>query len=149
MPYEAVITRLKGETAVSSLVGERVYPRMAPESVRPGHEETKYSSYVVVTRPNGIALNASLGRVSGTKQIPLKLYCCAKTHQLACQIADAVIAVLAPFDSDYWNESQTWGEVTVSHCSLIDSYDGSTDPQFGDEVGIPIEVLEMTIDIDC
>lgn len=149
MPYSAVIAKLLATAAVTDLVGQRVYPRIAPPTALERDDgETTFNPYIVVRRPAGNNITHRLARRDSFRKTPLTVYCMACDHLTACRVADVVMDALDPTASDQTG-SQTWGAYSVDHCEVMDHYDASTDPQLADEIGFPIEAIDINLFHTC
>lgn len=148
-PSSAVIAKLLATSAVTTLVGQRVYPRRAPQSVLERHAgQTTFDSYIVVRRPSGNASDHRIARRDSFRKTSMTVYCMADDHIKACRVADAVMNALDPATTDQTG-SQTWGTYSVDHCRVTDSYDASTDPNMADEIGVPIEAIDLELFHSC
>ena len=132
----AVAAKLKATAAITALVSQRVYARIAPEG------ETK--PYIVIVHPQGETRNRTANRRDIFRKTPLTLRCVADTYLEAATVANTVIDTLDS-SSTAVTGSQTWGGVSVDHCAVMDNYDASDQPQLGDEIGFPVEAVELNL----
>ena len=134
-PENAVIAKLLATTAITNLVGQRVYPRIAPQ------KEAK--PYLIVLRPEGqinTQLASGLYPVSWT---PIVVACVGNTYNESRTLSGPVTATLNP---PGWAGSQTWGSTEVASCQLNDTFDQSTLPQLADEIGAPVEFVAFDLE---
>lgn len=127
----AVITKLLATTAVTNIVGQRVYPWAAPQ----GNDGGK-KPYVIIMRPEGqVNTQVSTGRfpVSFT---PIIVACVGETYHQSRTLSEPVMDALNPSD---WTGSQLWGETEVAACQVDDTFDRSVLSQLADEIGSPVE----------
>jgi hypothetical protein len=127
-PENAVIAKLLATTAITNLVGQRVYPRIAPQ------KEAK--PYLIVLRPEGqvnTQLASGLYTVSWT---PIVVACVGNTYNESRTLSGPVTATLNP---PGWTGSQTWGSTEVA-------FDQSTLPQLADEIGAPVEFVAFDLE---
>ena len=149
-PYTAVGDKLKATSGVSTLVGTwkseaSIFARRAPEGIRqPATTGGNFSSYIVIRKTQGEAVNHLTNRLDKFRISPMGIYCFAATHTLASSLADAVLTAI---DSDATAQTgtQTWGTFSVDRCELIDRYDASTDPSMGDEIDFYCEAIEIKL----
>jgi len=134
-PENAVIAKLLATTAITDLVGQRIYPRIAPQ------KESK--PYLIVLRPEGqvnTQLASGLYPVSWT---PIVVACVGNTYNESRTLSGPVTAALNPSG---WTGSQTWGSTEVASCQLNDTFDQSTLPQLADEIGAPVEFVAFDLE---
>jgi hypothetical protein len=132
----AISSKLKATAAVTAYVSQRVYTRIAKEG------ETK--PYIVITHPAGERREHTANSRSKFRKTPLSIRCVATTYLEAAQIADAVVDAIDSASTAVTG-SQTWGGVSVDHCVVLDNYDASDQPQLGDEIGFPVEAVELDL----
>ena len=147
-PYTAVIAKLKATSGVTDLVGQHIYPRRGPESVRTRNDSNTFAPYIVVRKPQGDNRTQLVNRRDTFRKPPLSIYCFAPTHIAASAVADAVVAAIDD-GTTARTGSQTWGAYTVDHCNVTDTYDASTDPSLGDEVDFYCEAIDIQLFFNC
>jgi len=131
----AMIAKLKATSAVTTLVGQRVFQRIAPEGAE--------KPFIVVTRPPGEKRTQLTNKRSNFHKTPMSLACVGNTYESSRQVSDAVVAVVNPTSA--WTGSATWGTLAVDHCEVIETYDRSGNPRLADEIGAPVEFIELDL----
>lgn len=100
--------QLVGSTAVSAIVGTRVYPLLAPEDA---------PLPFITWRRSGIARQHSLAGPMGTPTVSVEFQMYAATYNAARDLADKARQVLDGYGG-------TVDTVEVKHVSLDQEYDG-------------------------
>ena len=131
----ALIAKLKATSSVTTLVGQRVFPRIAPEGAD--------KPYIVVQRPPGEKRKQQTNKRSKFVQTPMSLACVGSTYESSRAVSDAVVDAVNPTSA--WTGSATWGTLAVDHCSVVETYDRSGNPQLADEIGFPVEFVEVDL----
>jgi hypothetical protein len=131
----AVIAQLKNTTAVTNVVGTRIYPRIAPQdSAKP---------YIVVMRPPGSLYQHTQNAQIAVARTPIFVGCVGSTYEESRSFSAAVSAAL---DGSGWTGSQFWNGTEIASCMQTDDYDQSTYPQLGDEIGFPCEFVTFDLE---
>jgi hypothetical protein len=112
MPEAQVVAQLKGSTALTALVGTRIYPIMA--------RQVSSQPYVTYQRIATQHINASTGGSDVAFSI-LQLNCYAATYSGAKGVSAAVKASLA-------NWSNTTGDPAIDMCHIQNESDLPDDP---------------------
>ena len=147
--YDAVISILQATASVTELVGKRIYPRLAPQSALTRSDGgSLFESYIVVRRPAGEERTRKLSSRDTFRKTPMTVYCMADEHLKACRVADVVMQTLDSTSTSQTG-SQSWGSYLIDHCEVIDCYDASMDPSLADEIGFPIEAIEINLYYNC
>lgn len=123
-----LVARLKGTSAVTTLLGTRIYPNVAPREDMPLAILTKIS-----TTPGNTA-----GGTDSTESCRIQIDIYGETYDATRAAADAVRACLAPTTA--WTDST--GSPVVSSCRLLDD----TENVDGTEPGSDISVFRVTQD---
>ena len=135
IPETAVIAKLKATSAVTALVSTRIYPRIAPQDAS--------MPYIVVTRPSGETRPQRANKPTTFCVTPMSVFCVAETYQASRDVSTQAVLSLQPNTAN--TGSATWGAVAVDHCTVLGTHDGSGNPQLADEIGFPVEIVEIDL----
>lgn len=130
-----MVAKLKATLGVTAVTGSRIYPRLAPQSVS--------KPYIVVMRPSGEERRQQTTKRHNFVKTPLTVACVADTYEASRTLALAVTNAVDPRTSV--TASSTWGSVTVDHCSVVQTFDHSGNPQLADEIGAPVEFVDVDL----
>ncbi len=130
----AVIERLKDVSGVTDLVGERIYPRIAPQGAD--------KPYLIVMRPEGQTNQRVSGGLLGVSFTPIVVACVGVSYIESRSLSGPVVTALDPPSQV---GSMTWGTTEVAACQLDDTFDSSTMPQLADEIGFPVEFVAFNM----
>lgn len=131
----AVIWQLLQSSAVTDLIGQRVYPRMAPQGAT--------LPYLVVLRPQGQTNeHTSKSRVQ-VSRTPIVVACAGSTYDESRSLSEPVHAAL---DASTWTGSQIWNDTEIASCFTMEEFDQSGVPLLGDEIGFPVEFMTFELE---
>jgi hypothetical protein len=105
---EVLFTKLSGTTAITDIVGKRIYPQLAPDKVA--------KPYIVYQRISG-PREQIMGGKSGVAYPRIQITCWASTYTAVKALAEVVrLALEAAINT-------TWGTVSILACV----FEGDTD----------------------
>jgi hypothetical protein len=131
----AIIWQLKQSTPVTAIVGNRIYPRLAPQ----GEEKP----YLIVMRPPGQQTGHTNNAQIAVARTPIIVACVGDTYEQSRSPSDAISAALDPND---WTGSKFWNNTEVASCMQGETFDHSGMPQLADEIGFPVEFITFEIE---
>jgi len=131
----AIIWKLKQTSAVTALVGQRIYPRIAPENDR--------KPYIAVLRPPGQTVDHTNNSPIAVARTPLMIACVGETYEQSRSLSDPIAAAL---DASGWTGSVFWNDTEIASCFQGGTYDQSTFPQVADEIGFPVEFITFELE---
>lgn len=132
----AVIAKLKSVAGVSALVAARIFPQLAPQDTE--------KPYLVVMRPEGQENEClATGQLTGVSRTPIIVACVGVTYLESRSLSAPVIAALVPPST---TGSATWNGIEIGSCTLDDTFDRSTLPQLADEIGFPVEFVNLNLE---
>lgn len=138
----AVIWKLKQDAGVSALVGARVFPRLAPQADGTPNEYGD-KPYLIVMRPPGQLTGHTNNSQIPVARTPIFVACVGRTYDESRTLSNPVSAALDP---NGWTGSQSWNGTEVASCWQGETYDQSTYPQLGDEIGFPCEFVTFELE---
>lgn len=118
-PETVMRSALVGSTAVTSIVGTRIYPVLAPASA---------PLPLVTWRRSGITRSQTLGNPMGVPQVSVEYQIFAATYETAREVADAMRLILDGYGG-------TVDNVEVKQVALTDESDDLV-PQEGAETSL-------------
>lgn len=131
----AVVWQLKQTAEVTALVGQRIYPRLAPEdTVKP---------YLIVLRPPGQLTDHTSQSPIGVARTPIVVACVGDRYETSRACSDPVSAALDPSG---WTGSQVWNDTEIASCMQGETFDQSVFPQLADEIGFPTEFMTFELE---
>lgn len=131
----AIIWQLKQATPVTDIVGNRIYPRIAPQdAIRP---------YLIIMRPPGQETGHTNNSQIAVARTPIIVACVGDTYEQSRSCSDAISTALDPND---WTGSKFWNNTEVASCWQGETFDHSGMPQLSDEIGFPIEFMTFEIE---
>jgi hypothetical protein len=131
----AVIWKLKQSSAVTAIVGDRIYPRISAQGA------TK--PYLIVMRPPGQQTGHTNNSQIPVARTPLIVACVGSTYEESRACSDPVSAALDP---NGWTGSQFWNSTEVASCMQGETFDHSGIPELADEIGFPIEFITFELE---
>lgn len=136
IPEAAVAWKLK---SANTNAGTRVYPRMAPEV---GNK----TPYIIIDRPPGQQIQQTLSGPAQLIVTPLTIMCVCDEAG-GGYIASRALGrqVQAALNSSGATGSVQWNGTWIDHCIVTQTYEASAPPQLGDEVGWPIEAVDIVL----
>lgn len=139
IPENALIWKLKSVNAISALVAARIFPRVAPEGSK--------TPYIVVDRPPGQENPQLLAGPSSLLKTPMVIYCVGATYKESRDLARLIKPAINPSSV---TSSVQWNGTWVDHCIVGQTYEASEPPKMGDEIGYPIEAVDVVMwHLDC
>jgi hypothetical protein len=131
----AVIWQLKQSSAVTAIVGQKIYPRIAPQDIK--------IPYLIVLRPPGqMNDHTSQGQV-GVARTPIVVACAGSSYDESRSLG---IPVHQALDGTGWTGSKIWNGTEIASCMTGEDFDQSGFPQLGDEIGFPVEFMSFELE---
>lgn len=132
----AVVWKLK---SANTNAGTRAFPRIAPE----GSNKTPY---LIVDRPPGQQNPQISTGPSFLKITPMTVYCVCD-EKSGGYIASRALGrqVEAALNPSNVTGSVQWNGTWIDHCVVTQTYEASAPPQLADEVGWPIEAIDIVL----
>ena len=131
----AIIWQLKNSSDVTSIVGQRIYPRIAPqESAKP---------YLIVMRPPGQETGHTNNAQIAVARTPIVVACVGSTYEESRSCSNPVSSALDP---NGWDGSKFWNGTEVASCMQGETFDHSIFPQLADEIGFPVEFVTFELE---
>jgi hypothetical protein len=137
IPENAIIWKLKSINAITAIVGTRIFPRMAKQgTLRP---------YIIVDRTPGQVIPQFSSGPSQLNKTPLTIYCIGSQTGGYKESRDIGRLVQSSINPAGVTGSVQWNGTWIDHCWVIQTYDSSSPPVEGDEVGFPIEAIDCLL----
>lgn len=134
IPEAAIIWKLKSVNAINSAVNGQIFPRIAPE-------KAPYP-YIIVDRPPGQSNPQTSTGPAQLVKTPITIYVVGQTYSQSRSIARLLPSQLNP---NGFTGSVQWNGTWIDHCTVNQTYEASGPPQVADEIGYPIEAIDITV----
>lgn len=138
IPEAAVIWKLKSVNAINSLVNGNIFPRIAKQGTKP--------PYIIIDRPPG-QMNAQMA--NGPSQLvktPLTIFCVGLAESGGYTQSRAIARLIPPqLNPNGVTGSVQWNGTWIDHCTVSQTYEASQPPNVGDELGYPIEAIDIVL----
>lgn len=132
MRPSGVILGLLRVAAVTSIVGERIYPNIAPAG-------SENSGPFIVYRLTSTAREKHLKGTSGILARGYEVVCCTRDYDQSEALAEVVIAAL-----ESWRGAE--GDLQVRRVSIDDEADDDDRPEDGSDAVLHIRRIQITVD---